>query len=133
LHGGERMTTATNQANVQPIPTVPVICDACRAHGTAGEGGFAGIADILNFEPVPRRTQVNNWTPELQRAFVAALAITGSERRAGKAIGRHEYGAQKLRKARGERASIRRARRVCKSTTTARWRGWPTRWASFRT
>jgi hypothetical protein len=80
---------------------MPVICDVCRKHGNAGEDGFAEIADILNFEPVPRRTQVNNWTPELQRAFVAALAITGSEHRAGKAIGRHEYGAQKLRKARG--------------------------------
>jgi hypothetical protein len=82
-------------------PPMPVICDVCRKHGSAGEEGFAEIADILNFKPVPRRTQVNNWTPELQRAFVAALAITGSERRAGKAIGRHEYGAQKLRKARG--------------------------------
>ncbi|MGN6154668.1 MAG: hypothetical protein ACTHN4_02910 [Sphingomicrobium sp.] len=87
-----------------PPPPMPVVCDVCRKHGSAGEEGFAEIADILNFEPVPRRTQVNNWTPELQRAFVAALAITGSERRAGKAIGRHEYGAQKLRKARGGRA-----------------------------
>lgn len=85
-------------------PPMPVICDVCRKHGNAGGDGFAEIADILNFEPVPRRTQVNNWTAELQRAFVAALAITGSERRAGKAIGRHEYGAQKLRKARGGKA-----------------------------
>ncbi|MBA3576922.1 MAG: hypothetical protein H0W39_04820 [Sphingomonas sp.] len=83
------------------MPAIPVICDACRAQGSAGEEGFSGIADILNFEPVPRRTQVNNWTAELQRAFIAALAITGSARRAGKAIGRHEYGAEKLRKARG--------------------------------
>jgi hypothetical protein len=82
-------------------PTIPVICDVCRAEGNAGEEGFEGIADVLNFEPVPRRTQVNNWTPELQRAFIAALAITGSAKRAGKAIGRHEYGAEKLRKARG--------------------------------
>lgn len=85
----------------QGMPAIPVICDACRAQGSAGEGGFSGIADILAFEPVPRRTQVNNWTAELQRAFIAALAITGSARRAGKAIGRHEYGAEKLRKARG--------------------------------
>jgi hypothetical protein len=84
-----------------PPPPMPVICDTCRAHGTAGNGAFAGITDILNFEPVPRRTQVNNWTPELQRAFIAALALTGSARRAGKAIGRHEIGAEKLRKARG--------------------------------
>lgn len=83
------------------MPPLPVICDTCRAQGSAGEEGFAGIVDILDFEPVPRRTQVNNWTAELQRAFIAALALTGSARRAGKAIGRHEYGAEKLRKARG--------------------------------
>lgn len=91
-------------ATMPEPPPMPVICDVCRKHGNAGGDGFAEIADILNFEPVPRRTQVNNWTAELQRAFVAALAITGSERRAGKAIGRHEYGAQKLRKARGGKA-----------------------------
>src|SRR4051794_10982663 len=97
------MTTAANVSGGQmpPPPPMPVICDACRAQGSAGEEGFAEITDILNFEPVPRRTQVNNWTAELQRAFIAALALTGSARRAGKAIGRHEYGAEKLRKARG--------------------------------
>lgn len=83
------------------MPAIPVICDTCRAQGNAGGEGFSAIVDVLNFEPVPRRTQVNNWTAELQRAFIAALAITGSARRAGKAIGRHEYGAEKLRKARG--------------------------------
>lgn len=94
-------TSATRGGGQAAIPTIPVICDTCRAQGHAGAGDFAGIADILNFEPVPRRTQVNNWTPELQRAFIAALAITGSAKRAGKAIGRHEIGAEKLRKARG--------------------------------
>ena len=99
------MSTSAAEAGGKPatpaIPTIPVICDSCRAQGSAGEEGFSQIADILNFEPVPRRTQVNNWTAELQRAFIAALAVTGSARRAGKAIGRHEYGAEKLRKARG--------------------------------
>lgn len=98
------METANNAGGAMPPPPMPVICDACKAHGNAGDEGFGKITDILNFEPVPRRTQVNNWTPELQRAFVAALALTGSEHRAGKAIGRHEYGAQKLRKARGGKA-----------------------------
>lgn len=99
------MNTAAAAAGGQPAtpasPTIPVICDKCRAQGSAGGDGFSAIGDLLNFEPVPRRTQVNNWTPELQRAYVAALAITGSPKRAGKAIGRHEYGAEKLRKARG--------------------------------
>lgn len=94
-------TEAGGKPATPAIPTIPVICDSCRAQGSAGEEGFSQIADILNFEPVPRRTQVNNWTAELQRAFIAALAVTGSARRAGKAIGRHEYGAEKLRKARG--------------------------------
>lgn len=99
------MSTSAAEAGGKPatpaVPTIPVICDACRAQGSAGGDGFSAIGDLLNFEPVPRRTQVNNWTPELQRAYVAALAITGSPKRAGKAIGRHEYGAEKLRKARG--------------------------------
>lgn len=84
-----------------PPPPLPVICDACKASGSAGGEGFATIRDILDFLPVPRRAQVNNWTPELQRAFIAALALTGSASRAGKAIGRHEHGAEKLRNAKG--------------------------------
>ena len=84
-----------------PTPVLPVICDACRAQGNAGDGQFAGVGDILNFEPVPRRPQVGNWTPEQQRAFIVALAITGSPKRAGIAIGRDDRGAMKLRSARG--------------------------------
>jgi len=68
--------------NGQAVPTIPVICDICRAEGSAGAEGFAEIEDILGFEPVPRRPQVNSWTPEQQRAFIAALAITGSAARA---------------------------------------------------
>lgn len=85
-------------------PTIPVICDQCRAHGMAGDERFAGIPDILDFEPVQRRAHANGWTAEHQRAFVAALAITGSARQAARAIGRHAFGAEQLRKAKGGRS-----------------------------
>ncbi len=83
-----------------PIPTIPVICDKCRAEGSAGAAPFAEIEDILNFQPLPRGG-VNAWTPEHQRAFIAALAITGSAAAAARAIGRHASGVEKLRKASG--------------------------------
>jgi hypothetical protein len=63
------------------MPVMPVICDKCRAEGTAGDAMFAAIHDILNFEPVPRRAAVNSWSAEHQRAFIAALAITGSAKK----------------------------------------------------
>ena len=86
------------------VPTLPVICDSCRAAGMAGDEAFAAIPDILAFDPVPRRAHANNWTPEHQRAFIAALAITGSPRQAARAIGRHAFGAEQLKTARGGRS-----------------------------
>lgn len=86
------------------IPTLPVICERCRAEGMAGDEAFAGIPDILDFTPVPRRAHANNWTPEHQRAFVAGLALTGSARQAARALGRHAFGAEQLRKAKGGRS-----------------------------
>jgi hypothetical protein len=83
------------------VPTIPVICDSCRAAGMAGDPLFSAIPDILDFAPVPRRAHVNNWTAEHQRAFIAALAMTGSPRQAARAMGRHAFGAEQLRKARG--------------------------------
>lgn len=83
------------------VPTIPAICDQCRAAGMAGDPAFAAIPEILNFTPVPRRAHANGWREEHQRAFIAALAITGSPKQAARAIGRHEFGAQQLRTARG--------------------------------
>ncbi len=83
---------------------IPVICDRCRAEGSAGGDGFADIRDLLAFEPVQRRAHVNNWTAGHQRAFIAALAITGSPRQAARAIGRHAFGAERLRTHRGGRS-----------------------------
>ena len=83
------------------VPAIPVICDQCRAAGMAGDPAFSAIPDILAFDPVPRRAHANNWTAEHQRAFIAALAITGSPRQAARAIGRHAFGAEQLKTARG--------------------------------
>ena len=82
-------------------PPIPVLCDLCRIQGEAGEYPFAHLADLLSFTPVPRRAHANGWSPEVQRAFIAALVVTGSPRRAARAIGRHAFGAEQLRKARG--------------------------------
>lgn len=90
----------TDSPQTDPNP-IPVICDQCRATGMAGDEAFSAIPDILAFDPVPRRAHVNNWTPEHQRAFIAALAITGSPSQAARALGRHMFGAQQLRTARG--------------------------------
>ena len=78
---------------------IPVLCDLCRAKGHAGDAPFEDLADLLDFTPVPVRSHANNWTPEHQRAFIAALAITGNVRPAARAIGRYPNGAERLRKA----------------------------------
>lgn len=83
----------------------PVLCDRCGAEGLAGEAEFerlAGLGDLLDFEPVPRRVaRADGWTPEIQRAYVAALAVTGSERQACTVVGRAQFGISQLRKAEG--------------------------------
>jgi hypothetical protein len=80
---------------------LPVICDQCRASGRTGEAPFADLADLLSFTPVPRRPHANGWTPEMQRGFIAALVATGAPPRAARAIGKHAFGAEQLRRARG--------------------------------
>ena len=81
--------------------TIPVICDRCRVAGTAGTGDFSQYGDLLDFEPVPRPPRVDGWTAEKQRAFIALLATTGSQRRSAMALGMAPYGAAKLREAPG--------------------------------
>ncbi len=91
-------------------PPFPVLCDRCRAEGLAGEAEFAelaGLGDLLDFEPVPRRvSRADGWTPEVQRAYVAALAVTGSERQAAHVVGRAQFGATQLRKAEGNESFL---------------------------
>ncbi|WP_265587680.1 hypothetical protein [Sphingomicrobium arenosum] len=79
-------------------PLIPVLCDLCRARGHAGDEAFAELAELLAFTPVPVKSHANNWTPEHQRAFIAALATTGNVRPAARAIGRWANGAERLRK-----------------------------------
>ncbi|MEO7365759.1 MAG: hypothetical protein ABIW03_05530 [Sphingomicrobium sp.] len=61
------------------VAPISVICDLCRAAGEAGEQPFADLAGLLSFTPVLRRPYANGCTPEHQRAFIAALAATGSD------------------------------------------------------
>jgi hypothetical protein len=77
--------------------SIPVICDRCRQAGISGEADFSHLGDLLDFEPVPRKTKrVDGWSPEKQRAYVAALAATGSRRRAAHALGMAPYGVVNL-------------------------------------
>jgi len=82
--------------------SIPVICDRCRATGVSGEADFSHLGDLLEFDPVPRKTQrADGWTQERQRAFIAALSATGSKRMAAIAIGMAPYGVDQLLKAEG--------------------------------
>jgi hypothetical protein len=90
-----------------PTQPLPVICDRCQAEGLAGEGDFAGLGDLLDFEPVPLQVnRVDGWTPECQRAFIAALSVTGSAARAAGAIGKSAPGAERLRRLPGSESFI---------------------------
>jgi hypothetical protein len=95
---------STDSPDIAPLSATPVICEKCRATGMAGDAAFADIPDLLAFEPVPRRPHANGWTPEHQRAFIAALAITGSPRQAARQVGRATFGAEQMRTAKGGRS-----------------------------
>lgn len=88
-------------------PPIPVICDLCGARGDTTSELFAGFGDLLDFEPVPRLKQrADGWTPEVQRYFIAALALTGSERLAAHAVGKAPYGVTQLKKADGNQGFL---------------------------
>ena len=53
------------------------------------------------FEPVRRKFRHDGWTPERQRAFIAALADTGSVKRAARHVNMSPEGAYYLRRQRG--------------------------------
>jgi hypothetical protein len=55
------------------------------------------IAALLDFEPVPRKRMVENgWTPELQREFIARLAVRGSPGRTCEEMGKTLTGMTKV-------------------------------------
>ncbi|MFD1610416.1 hypothetical protein ACFSCW_01220 [Sphingomonas tabacisoli] len=56
---------------------------------------------IPDFTPVPRKYRHDGWTPERQRAFIRALAETGSVKHAANRINMAEEGAYQLRLAPG--------------------------------
>ncbi|MES2445319.1 MAG: hypothetical protein V4574_21035 [Pseudomonadota bacterium] len=59
-------------------------------------------APLPEFEPVPRKTNRHDgWTPERQKAFVEALADTGSVRRAARMVNMSQANAYALRRAAG--------------------------------
>jgi hypothetical protein len=97
---------------------IPVICDRCRSTGIAGEADFSHLGDLLEFTPVPRKTQrADGWSPEKQRAFIAALSATGSKRQAALAIGMATYGVDRMLEAEANdsfKAAFERAMAIAK-------------------
>ena len=76
---------------------ITLICDRCRAHGVPGEDPFLAFGALLDFEPVPRRTaRADGWDADVQRAFIAALSLTGTRRAACRAVGRSAFGVDQL-------------------------------------
>jgi len=94
----------TGEHEARPdIEPLPVVCGKCAAEGVAGDEAFADIPYLIAFDPVPRPAHDRLWDAPTQRAFVAALAVTGSIERAARSIKRHAFAVEKLRKARGSR------------------------------
>ena len=56
---------------------------------------------LLDFTPVPRRYRHDGWTPERQRAFIAALAVTGCVDRAARMVNIAQTNCYELRRAPG--------------------------------
>ncbi len=63
---------------------------------------------LPDFAPVPRKYRHDGWTPDRQRAFIGALADTGSVSRACRHVNMSPEGAYYLRRQRGSE-SFRRA------------------------
>jgi len=81
---------------------ISVVCDCCRAEGLAGEDPFEAFGALLDFDPVPRRkTRADGWDAETQRAYIAALSLTGTDRAAARAVGRSAFGITQLLKSPG--------------------------------
>jgi hypothetical protein len=82
----------TDQAHpVQPEPAQPDAADA--------EGQSPGDTILVAFAPVPRRFNRGDvWTEEVQRAFIDALADTGSVEAACRIVGRSPASAYRLRR-----------------------------------
>ncbi|HEY0625714.1 MAG TPA: hypothetical protein VGD10_03165 [Allosphingosinicella sp.] len=85
------------ESHARPAPPIPVICDCCRARGLSGEDPFAAFGALLDFDPVPRYSKrADGWDAEVQRAYIAALSLTGNDRAACRAVGKSAYGVTQL-------------------------------------
>jgi hypothetical protein len=63
------------------------------------------IAPLLDFEPVPRRIEVEGgWSPSKQREFIARLAVHGSKNKACNEMGMHTTGMTKLQNSPGSKS-----------------------------
>jgi hypothetical protein len=83
----------TDRTSFPPFPAWP-------------EPAVTGLADItddpIDFTPVPRRRQRRDgWTPEAQRAFIAALEQCGCVARSARAVGMSPRSAYRLLEAEG--------------------------------
>jgi hypothetical protein len=102
--------------------SIPVICDRCRSTGNSGEADFSHLGDLLDFTPVPRKKErVDGWSADKQRAFIAALAATGSKRRAAMSLGMAAYGIDQMLKSEGNesfKAACERAMAIAQQNGT---------------
>jgi hypothetical protein len=74
-----------------------VVCDRCRAEGLVGDDPFEAFGALLDFDPVPRKTnRADGWDAEVQRAYIAALSLTGNDRAACRAVGKSAFGVTQL-------------------------------------
>ena len=64
----------------------------------------AARPDLPDFAPVPRKYRHDGWTPERQRAFIEALADTGSVTRAAGMVNMAQANCYTLRRAPGAEA-----------------------------
>ncbi|HEX8308110.1 MAG TPA: hypothetical protein VF645_06785 [Allosphingosinicella sp.] len=56
---------------------------------------------LLDFTPVPRRYRHDGWTPDRQKAFIGALAVTGCVERAARMVNIAQTNCYELRRAPG--------------------------------
>ena len=69
------------------------------------------LAALLDFTPVSLRARHDGWSPERQRRFVLALALTGTASRAAAMVGMTVQSAARLRR-RADAAAFDRACRL---------------------
>lgn len=78
-------------------PATPATDDSPDGFDLASLMADPEIAPLLEFEPVPRQREVERgWTPELQREFIARLAVHGAPGRACEEMGKTLTGMMKL-------------------------------------